>query len=115
MTRANASRFGLNFSLWTRDMRAGAGSQPACRPGTVNINEGYIAAWGSVDAPMGGMKDSGLGRRHGAAGILKYTETQTVAVQRLIALAPPPGMPHPLWAKAMTASLRLLRRTPGIR
>ena len=31
------------------------------RAGTVNVNEGYAAAWASVDAPMGGMKASGLG------------------------------------------------------
>ena len=29
------------------------------------------------------MKDSGLGRRHGSEGILKYTEAQTVAQQRM--------------------------------
>ena len=32
---------------------------------------------------MGGMKDSGLGRRHGSEGILRFTEAQTVATQRL--------------------------------
>ncbi|TDC69323.1 hypothetical protein, partial [Streptomyces hainanensis] len=37
-----------------------------------------------VRAPMGGMGDSGLGRRHGAEGILKYTESQSVAEQRLV-------------------------------
>jgi acyl-CoA reductase-like NAD-dependent aldehyde dehydrogenase len=84
------------------------------RAGTVNINEGYIAAWGSVDAGMGGMKDSGLGRRHGAEGIRKYTEEQTVAVQRLMPLAPPPLVGQRLWARLMSAGLRLLRRMPGL-
>ncbi len=37
---------------------------------------------------MGSMRDSGVGRRHGAEGIRKYTEPQTIAVQRGIALAP---------------------------
>ena len=78
--------------------------------GTVNINDGYIAAWGSIDAPMGGMKDSGVGRRHGAEGIRKYTEPQTVAVQRVLPIAPPRGVPPKLWADAMTLGLRLLRR-----
>jgi succinate-semialdehyde dehydrogenase/glutarate-semialdehyde dehydrogenase len=64
---------------------------------------------------MGGMKASGLGRRHGEHGITKYTEQQTVAIQHGMAIAPPPGVPHGVWAKAMTLSLRLLRRTPGIR
>ena len=59
------------------------------RSGTVNVNEAYAAAWGSIDAPMGGMGDSGLGRRHGAVGITKFTESQTIARQRLMNLAPP--------------------------
>ena len=61
------------------------------------------------------MKDSGLGRRHGAEGIRKYTEAQTVAVQRVLAIAPPPGVGQRLYSLGMTAGLRLLRRLPGMR
>ena len=53
--------------------------------GTVNINDGYSSGWASVDAPMGGMKASGVGRRHGREGLLKYTESQTVAVRSALA------------------------------
>jgi succinate-semialdehyde dehydrogenase/glutarate-semialdehyde dehydrogenase len=115
IARANDSDYGLNFSVWTRDHARGREIGSRLRAGTVNVNEGYIAAWASVDAPMGGMKASGLGRRHGAAGIQKYTESQTVAVQRLMPIAPPPGMRYGLWARVMTVSLRLLRRVPGVR
>jgi succinate-semialdehyde dehydrogenase/glutarate-semialdehyde dehydrogenase len=77
----------------------------------VNVNEAYAAAWGSVDAPMGGMGDSGLGRRHGSHGLLKYAEPQTIAHQRLLNLAPPlPGMGDEGLAEALTAALRLLKR-----
>ncbi len=113
--RANDSCFGLNFSLWTRDVRRGRHIATRLQAGTVNINEGYISTWGSVDAPMGGMKDSGLGRRHGATGILKYTEPQTISVQRLLPLAPPPLVGQRLYTKGMTWGLRLLRRVPGVR
>ena len=68
--------------------RAGAASRPRSRPGTVNINEGYAAAWGSVASPMGGMKQSGVGRRHGSEGILKYTESQNVTAQYVLPIAP---------------------------
>ena len=106
---ANRGCYGLNFSLWTRDTGHGRELATRLHAGTVNINEGYIASWGSFDAPMGGMKDSGLGRRHGAPGILKYTEQQTVSVQRLMPLAPPPLVGQRLWARLITAGLRLLR------
>jgi succinate-semialdehyde dehydrogenase/glutarate-semialdehyde dehydrogenase len=112
--RANASTFGLNFSVWTRDLERGRRIATRLQAGTVNVNEAYIAAWGSIDAPMGGMKDSGLGR-HGAIGIKKYTEEQTVSVQRLMPIAPPPFVGQRLWTHAINAGLRLLRRLPGVR
>ena len=43
-----------------------------------------VWGWGATAAPMGGRKGSGLGRRHGREGLLRYTEPQTVAVQRLV-------------------------------
>ena len=113
--RANASQYGLNFSIWTRDAARGRRVATRLQAGTVNVNEGFIAAWGSVDAPMGGMKDSGLGRRHGAEGIRKYTDSQTVAVQRVLPIAPPGGVPRGLWSRAIALGLRILRRLPGYR
>src|SRR3954469_3719431 len=103
--RANASRFGLNFSVWTRDVTRGRHLATRLDAGTVNVNEGYIAAWGSVDAPMGGLKDSGVGRRHGAEGIRKYTEPQTVSVQRVMPIAPPRHVPPKVWSNAIVLGL----------
>ena len=115
VARANDSDYGLNFSVWTRDTRRGRDLALRLQAGTVNVNEAYAAAWASVDAPMGGMKASGLGRRHGPHGIQKYTEEQTIAVQRLMPIAPAFGMGYGLWRRVMTLALRLLRRTPGVR
>ncbi|MFH8338848.1 succinic semialdehyde dehydrogenase [Streptomyces sp. AM6-12] len=107
--RANATPYGLNASVWTTSSSRGRGVAARLRTGTVNINEGYAPAYGSVQSPMGGMKDSGLGRRHGSEGILKYTEAQTVAQQRLLPMAPSLGMTEEGYARLMTTSLRLLK------
>lgn len=113
---ANATRYGLNASVWTRDLRRGAEVARRIRAGTVNINEAYAPAWASTDAPMGGFKDSGVGRRHGEEGILKYTDSQTVVTQRLLPLvAPVLGMGGETYAGVMSLSLRLMRRLPGVR
>jgi succinate-semialdehyde dehydrogenase/glutarate-semialdehyde dehydrogenase len=106
---ANATPYGLNSSVWTKDARRGRKVAARLRTGTVNINEGYAAAYGSVQAPMGGMKDSGLGRRHGSEGILKYTEAQTVAHQRLLPMAPSLGLDDEKYARFMTRSLHLMK------
>ncbi|MDN3296728.1 succinic semialdehyde dehydrogenase [Streptomyces ficellus] len=107
--RVNATAYGLNASVWTRDGRRGHAIAARLRTGTVNINDGYAPAYGSVQAPMGGMKDSGIGRRHGSEGILKYTEAQTVAHQRLIPLAPSFGMDDEKYAAFMSRSLKVMK------
>jgi succinate-semialdehyde dehydrogenase / glutarate-semialdehyde dehydrogenase len=113
--RANASRYGLNFSVWTRDTKRGRAIAGQLHAGTVNVNEGYAAAWASVDAPMGGFKDSGVGRRHGAHGIRKYCEEQTIAVQRLLPLAAPPQVNGARFAWVASRLLRAARHVPGLK
>jgi succinate-semialdehyde dehydrogenase/glutarate-semialdehyde dehydrogenase len=113
--RANCSRYGLNASIWTRDARRGRALASRIQAGSVNVNDAYAPAWASVDAPMGGFKESGLGRRHGAEGILKYTESQTIAIQHGLPLAIPRGISGERTSTIVTGLLRALRRIPGLR
>jgi succinate-semialdehyde dehydrogenase/glutarate-semialdehyde dehydrogenase len=106
---ANSSEYGLNASVYTRDVARGRRIGAAIQAGTVNVNEAYGAAWGSVAAPMGGMKQSGVGRRHGVEGILKYTESQNVTAQYLMPIAPAFGLSEEAYVRAMTSALRVLK------
>lgn len=110
IARANDTAYGLNASVWTKNTREGRVIAAQIRCGTVNVNEGYIAAWSSQAAPMGGMGISGIGRRHGPEGILKYTESQTIATQRLMNIAAPSGVSEKAWATFMKSYLTLRRR-----
>lgn len=107
---ANDTPYGLNASVWTTNVRRGIHVARRLRSGVVNVNEGYTAAWGSHDLPIGGMGASGLGRRHGREGILRYTEPQAIAVQRVHNIAPPAGLSYDTFTDAMAKSLRVLRR-----
>ncbi len=107
--RANATAFGLSASVWSRNAGRARRVAARLRAGAVNINEGYAAAYGSAQAPLGGMGDSGLGRRHGAEGILKYTESQTVAQQRLLPIAPSLGMDDRRYTAVISAALRAMK------
>ncbi|MEP6666649.1 MAG: succinic semialdehyde dehydrogenase, partial [Nocardioidaceae bacterium] len=110
VARANEGSYGLNASIYTRDTARGRrlARQIAC--GSVNVNEAYGASFGSIDSPMGGMRESGRGRRQGAEGIHRYTEAQTVATQRLMPIRPVLGMSEQRYAKTLTSTLRWMKK-----
>jgi succinate-semialdehyde dehydrogenase/glutarate-semialdehyde dehydrogenase len=108
--RANQGSYGLSASIYSRDVERARALARRIRCGTVNINEAYGASFGSIDAPMGGMRESGLGRRQGPEGIHRYTEPQAVAAQRLVRFAPMLGMSDETYVKLQTSALRLLKK-----
>ena len=111
IARANEGSYGLNASVYTRDGERGRAVAKQIRCGTVNVNEAFAATFASIAAPMGGMRESGLGRRQGAEGVHRYTETQSVATQRFLRFGPMFGLSDERYAKVMAAQLKLLKKT----
>lgn len=105
VNKVNNSAYGLNGSVWSSDRSNAIRVAGRLQVGSVSINEGYGATWGSVTAPIGGFKSSGVGRRHGPEGLLKYTETQTVTTGPK-SLDPWLGMSARTWAETEGALVR---------
>ena len=61
---------------------------------------------------MGGFKQSGVGRRHGRDGIVKYTNIQTIARQRFLNVATPRGMSAKRFSAVMTRGLKAMKYLP---
>jgi succinate-semialdehyde dehydrogenase/glutarate-semialdehyde dehydrogenase len=110
VARANDGEYGLNASIYSQDGRRARELARQIRCGTVNVNEGFAASFASIEAPMGGMRSSGLGRRQGSEGVLRFTETQSVATQRASRIAPAYGLSDKAYGTLMTASLRVMKR-----
>jgi succinate-semialdehyde dehydrogenase/glutarate-semialdehyde dehydrogenase len=107
---ANQGNYGLSASIWSKDTGRAEILAERIRSGSVNVNDGAAAAAGSIEAGMGGMGDSGLGRRHGAEGIRRYTESQTIATQRLMPLGVPENKTTAQFVEMGNKQLRLFKR-----
>ncbi len=110
ISRANSGEYGLNASIYSQDGARARFLARHLKAGTVNINEAFAATFASLDAPMGGMRQSGLGRRQGAEGVRRFTETQAVATQRLTRFGPQFGMSDESYAELLDANLHLLKK-----
>ena len=108
--RANDGVYGLNASIYTQDGGRGREIAAKIKCGTVNINEAFAATFASIDSPMGGMRESGMGRRQGSEGIHRYTESQSVATQRLLRFSPMLGMSDQTYAKVMNVQLKIMKK-----
>ena len=76
---ANASRYGLGASVWSKKSGKKIASRLEC--GMVSVNS-VIAFAGVHDLPFGGVKDSGYGRIHGREGLLEFTYPRSVVSTR---------------------------------
>ncbi|NYG60148.1 succinate-semialdehyde dehydrogenase/glutarate-semialdehyde dehydrogenase [Nocardioides daedukensis] len=110
IAKANEGPYGLNASIYSQDGTRARAIAREIKCGTVNINEGFGATFASVDAPMGGMLESGMGRRQGAEGIHRYTEAQAVGTQRVWGFRPPVGVSNERFANVLTLSARVMKK-----
>lgn len=109
---ANDSAFGLNASVLSGSLAHGRRVGSRLKAGSVNVNEGYRATFSSMDAPMGGVKHSGLGRRNGPEGLLRFAESTTIAASTGLLQLPRTGAE---FQRMVPVMLLLLRGTKAIR
>ncbi|HEV2074617.1 MAG TPA: aldehyde dehydrogenase family protein [Thermoleophilaceae bacterium] len=78
---ANDSPYGLNSSVWTRDLVRGEAVARRIEAGNTCVNDGLVNFL-AQEAPFGGIKSSGVGARHAVGGIRKYTNAHTILITR---------------------------------
>jgi acyl-CoA reductase-like NAD-dependent aldehyde dehydrogenase len=105
---ANDSPYGLSASLYTRDLRRGERLAQRIEAGDVAINRPQMVI-GTPDMPMGGYKQSGVGRRNGPEGLLRFVKTQSVLTDTLMVSKPSLTFTDPLTLNAFRA-IRAVRQ-----
>jgi acyl-CoA reductase-like NAD-dependent aldehyde dehydrogenase len=102
---ANAGRFGLSSSIWTGDQSRGEALARQLGAGSTCVNDVLINYF-MPEVPFGGVKDSGLGYRHGGPDSLKkFCRPQTVVTDRTGWKREPTWLPY---GKPLAGLLRLV-------
>ena len=90
---ANDSEFGLDSSVFTRDRAKGEAIARRIDAGATVVND-CMTNYFATEVPIGGIKQSGIGARHGATGIQKYCHPHNILVTRFAPRKSPLFFPH---------------------
>jgi len=108
VTLANDSPYGLGAAVFSGDRARGEQIARRLQAGAVCVNDALLN-YVAVELPMGGWKASGLGTRHGAGGIRKFTKQQSLFISRLHLKRDPYGFPYRTGtSKALFKGMRLI-------
>ena len=108
---ANDTEYGLNASVWGTDLSRATEVAMRIESGNVNVNDILATAFASKGTPSGGVKQSGVGARHGDQGLTKYTDVQNLAVLKKQVMGARPGQDYDAYVKGMLSGLRMMRKT----
>jgi aldehyde dehydrogenase (NAD+)/succinate-semialdehyde dehydrogenase/glutarate-semialdehyde dehydrogenase len=108
---ANDTEYGLNASVWGGDVENACNVGKRIESGNVNVNDILATAFASKGTPSGGVKQSGVGARHGDQGMLKYTDVQNLAVLKKQVMGARPGQDYDKYVKSMLSGLKMMRKT----
>lgn len=84
---SNDCAYGLAACVYTRDLRRGEAVAARLHCGDVSINRPQVN-FATISAPIGGWKHSGIGRRGGVEGLMRFVQPQTVSTLRGLILQP---------------------------
>lgn len=90
---ANDSEFGLNASVWSRDIARAQRVARQLQAGNWVIND-VIKNIGHPGLPFGGVKRSGFGRYHGAEGLLSFSQAVAGVINRSLLPKEPNWFPY---------------------
>lgn len=105
---ANDSEYGLSGAVFTKDLKRGEQLARRIESGDISVNRPNWV-WGTASLPMGGVKNSGMGRRNGPEGLMRFVRTQSIVVDNLIGAQPSLTLADP-FSLRVALTLRKLRR-----
>ncbi len=110
---ANDSAYGLSASVFSKDIKRGEAVARQIISGDVSVNRVQYAI-GTPSLPTGGRRDSGIGRRNGPEGLLRFAAPQSVLVDRGWFSRPMLTQIDPVLFPALLVARKLRRFIPWI-